>query len=70
MIKSHALGMRVIEFNVFARLRGAGVSHVKADTCWEFLRNLLRYRFRSHWKRELVRDRSAVADGSLANVKS
>jgi glycosyltransferase involved in cell wall biosynthesis len=70
MIKSHALGMRVIEFNVFARLRGAGVSHVKPDTCWEFIRNLLVYRFGSRWKRELVRDRSAVADCSLANVKS
>ena len=70
MIKSHALGMRVIEFNVFARLRGGGVSHVKAGTCWEFFRNLLRYRFRSNWKRELVRDRSAVADCSLANAKS
>ena len=70
MIKSHALGMRVIEFNVFARLRGGGVSHVKAGTCWEFFRNLLQYRFQSDWKRELVRDPSAVADCSLANVKS
>jgi glycosyltransferase involved in cell wall biosynthesis len=70
MIKSHALGMRIIEFNVFARLRGGGVSHVKPATCWEFIRNLLVYRFGSHWKRELVRDRSAVSDCSLANVKS
>jgi glycosyltransferase involved in cell wall biosynthesis len=70
MIKSHALGMRVIEFNVFARLRGAGISHIKPDTCWEFFRYLLRYRFRSQWKRDLVRDRSAAPDCSLADVKS
>jgi glycosyltransferase involved in cell wall biosynthesis len=70
MIKSHALGMRVIEFNVFARLRGGGVSHVKAGTCWEFLRNLVEYRLNGRWKRELVRDRSAAADHLPVNVKS
>jgi len=64
MIKSHALGIRVIEFNVFARLRGGGVSHVKAGTCWEFFRNLLRYRFHGDWKRELKHDRAAVAECS------
>ena len=71
MIKSNALGMRVIEFNVFARLRGGGVSHVKAGTCWEFLANLLRYRFRGAWRRELVRNRVAVvANCATANVKN
>jgi glycosyltransferase involved in cell wall biosynthesis len=69
MIKSNALGMRVVEFNVFARLRGAGISHVKAGTCWEFLRNLLHYRIRNHWKRELIMDRSAQQD-HLTTVKS
>ena len=70
MIKSHALGMRVIEFNVFARLRGGGVSHVKAGTCLEFFRNLMAFRLHSRWKRELVRDRSAAADQLPVNVKS
>ena len=69
MIKSHALGMRVVEFNVFARLRGGGVSHVKAGTCWEFLRNLLHYRIWNQWKRELVTDRSALEE-YLPTVKS
>jgi dolichol-phosphate mannosyltransferase len=66
MIKSHALGMRVVEFNVFARLRGAGISHVKAGTCWEFLRNLLHYRLWNQWKRELAADRSALEEYSPA----
>lgn len=45
MIKAHTMGIRVLEFNSFARLRGSGVSHVRSSTCWEFLRNLLHYRF-------------------------
>jgi dolichol-phosphate mannosyltransferase len=70
MIKSHALGMRVIEFNVFARLRGAGVSHVKPGTCWDFFHNLVKYRFGGKWKRELVRDRSLLASSAAASVKN
>jgi glycosyltransferase involved in cell wall biosynthesis len=70
MIKSHALRMRVIEFNVFARLRGDGVSHVKAGTCWEFFWNLMEFRLGGRWKHELVRDRSAAAARLPANVKS
>jgi glycosyltransferase involved in cell wall biosynthesis len=45
MLKAHAMGMRVLEFNVFARMRGNGVSHVRASTCWEFLRSILAFRF-------------------------
>jgi glycosyltransferase involved in cell wall biosynthesis len=71
MIKSHVLGMRVIEFNVFARLRGGGVSHVKAGTCWDFFNNLLSYRFRGEWRRKLAKERAALmTDCSPANVKS
>jgi hypothetical protein len=43
-----------MEFNAFARLRGAGVSHVRPATCWEFLRNLLSYRIGNRWKRDLA----------------
>jgi glycosyltransferase involved in cell wall biosynthesis len=70
MIKAHALGMRVIEFNVFARLRGGGVSHVKPDTCWDFFSHLLKYRFSGKWKRELVRDRSVLAASVAVSVKN
>jgi hypothetical protein len=36
--------VRVLEVNVFARMRGHGLSHVRAMTCWEFFSTLLRYR--------------------------
>jgi hypothetical protein len=45
LIKAHYMGVRVFEFNVFARMRGNGLSHVRASTCWEFFRHLLVYRF-------------------------
>ncbi len=55
MIKAHYMGLRVIEVNVFARMRGTGLSHVRPSTCWEFLRELLRYRFTgglAAWRRD------------------
>lgn len=54
MIKGHYLGLRVLEMNVFARMRGNGLSHVRSSTCWEFLVKLLRFRFGgalSAWRR-------------------
>ncbi|MGI9079042.1 MAG: hypothetical protein ACR2G6_17190, partial [Gemmatimonadaceae bacterium] len=45
MIKAHYMGIRVLELNVFARMRGGGLSHVRPSTCWEFFRNLLIFRF-------------------------
>jgi polyisoprenyl-phosphate glycosyltransferase len=45
MIKGHHLGLRVLELNVFARMRGNGLSHVRATTCWAFFRRLLEFRF-------------------------
>ncbi len=56
MIKAHYLGLRVLEFNVFARMRGNGLSHIRAGTCWEFFRSVLRYRFSremAEWRRGL-----------------
>jgi glycosyltransferase involved in cell wall biosynthesis len=47
MIKAHYLGVRTLEMNVFARMRGHGLSHVRASTCLEFFTNLLSYRFGS-----------------------
>lgn len=52
MIKGHKMGLKVIELNVFARMRGNGVSHVRVETCWEFFRNLLSFRFSRKWKKE------------------
>lgn len=56
VIKAHYMGLRVLEFNVFARMRGNGLSHVRVMTCWEFLRNLLIFRFSPEvpkWRRNL-----------------
>jgi glycosyltransferase involved in cell wall biosynthesis len=56
MIKGHYMGMRVLELNVFARMRGNGLSHIRAGTCWEFFRSVLRYRFSPEirgWRRAL-----------------
>lgn len=53
MIKAYTMGLRILELNVFARMRGSGVSHVKMGTVWEFLRYLLKYRFSNEWKKSL-----------------
>jgi dolichol-phosphate mannosyltransferase len=50
MVKAHYAGLRVLELNVFARMRGAGLSHVRASTCWEFVRALLAARFTGRWR--------------------
>ena len=55
MIKAYHMKLRVLEVNVFARMRGTGLSHVRPSTCWEFLVELLRYRFTGvigQWRRE------------------
>jgi hypothetical protein len=45
MIKAKRLGLPVYEFNVIAQMREGGSSHVHPGTCWEFIVNLLKYRF-------------------------
>jgi dolichol-phosphate mannosyltransferase len=65
MVKAHYMGLRILEYNVFARMRGRGTSHVKAETCWEFLRNLLRYRFSrdiGKWRAEVRRTPATVRE--------
>jgi polyisoprenyl-phosphate glycosyltransferase len=69
MIKAYYMGLRVLEFNVFARMRGTGVSHVRTSTCFEFLRNLLHYRFSDEmprWRdglRQAQASRETAAEG-------
>ena len=50
MVKAQYADLRVLELNVFARMRGAGVSHVRASTCWEFLSVLLGARLSGRWR--------------------
>ncbi|MCC7162172.1 MAG: glycosyltransferase family 2 protein [Anaerolineae bacterium] len=67
MIKAHYMQVPVIEFNVFARMRGSGVSHVRVETCWEFMRALLHYRFSDHlagWRQEIKDRRIAETPSS------
>ncbi len=62
MIKARHLRVPVLEMNVFARMRGNGLSHVRAGTCWEFFKNLLLYRSGvalADWKRDLKSRRSS-----------
>lgn len=59
MVKAHYIGLRILELNVFARMRSAGLSHVTATTCWEFFCMLLRYRFTSTWKQDIGRVKHA-----------
>jgi len=70
MIKAHTMGLRVLEFNVFARLRANGASHVRASTCWEFFRNLLVFRFSkkmARWKREVAHRATRLATEASSN---
>jgi hypothetical protein len=79
MIKAHYMGVRILEFNVFARMRGNGISHVQPAACWEFFWNLLVFRFSKQWKTNLQRlqtahqklDRSSACgrSGSVLNVR-
>jgi glycosyltransferase involved in cell wall biosynthesis len=57
MVKAHHMGVRVLEMNVFARMRGNGLSHVRGSTAWEFFTKLLRLRFTKQlapWRAKLV----------------
>lgn len=70
MIKAHYMGVRVLEYNCFARARGNGLSHVRATTMWEFFSALLRFRFSgtfAQWRREIAK---APALGAMPTTPS
>ena len=55
MIKAKYLGLRVIEMNVFARMREGGATNVRPQTCLQFLGNLWKYWWGKpirEWRRE------------------
>ncbi|MBL8981027.1 MAG: hypothetical protein JNL26_02530, partial [Gemmatimonadetes bacterium] len=67
MIKSYYLGVRVIEYSVFARMRSRGLSHVNAGTCVNFFAGLIRYRFSSElsvWRRATPMHVASASSGS------
>ncbi len=49
MIKAHYAGLRVLELNVFARMRSGGRSHVTGGTAFLFARQLVRSRLGGQW---------------------
>lgn len=53
-IKAKRMGLRIFETNVFAQMNPGRTSKVKAITCWEFARNLLKFRFGEARKKLLV----------------
>lgn len=69
MIKAYYMGLRVVEFNAFARMRGSGVSHVRAATVWEFLKSLVLFRFSKEWKQDFQQaySRAREASGLVQN---
>jgi len=50
IIKAHYMGLRILEFNVFARTRTHGISQVRLSTCWEFFTHLLLLRLSGRLK--------------------
>lgn len=71
MIKAHYLGARVMEFNVFGRMRGTGLSHVRASTCVQFFVALLRLRFSRQlprWRQRARAERDAASSPALISV--
>lgn len=55
ILKAHYMGVRILEVNVFARMRSNGLSHVRVWTCWEFFRNVLLFRFSRKWTHGLAK---------------
>lgn len=73
MIKARYLGVRVLEMNVFSRMRGNGLSHVRATTCLEFLKGLLSHRFGgalAAWKRSLPEARGRLEAATSARGRA
>lgn len=71
MIKAHYLGARVMEFNVFGRMRGTGLSHVRASTCVQFFVALLRLRFSRElpqWRQRARDEHEQATAPSLASL--
>lgn len=68
MIKAHYMGLPVLELNVFARMRSRGISHVRGETIWEFVRSLLLFRFSPEWRRELKRPTLGAGAGAAGSA--
>ncbi len=70
MVKAHYMGIKVLELNSFARMRGSGVSHVKIGTLWEFFSNLLHVRLTRRWRRDIDPDYYFQAENVGMNTEA
>jgi glycosyltransferase involved in cell wall biosynthesis len=71
MIKTKHLGLRVIEIDVEGYARHGGVSNVKRQTIFEFLRNIWRYRFGNgitEWRQFILDERQKGNRGPASLV--
>jgi glycosyltransferase involved in cell wall biosynthesis len=53
MVKAHRMGIRIMEVNMFGRLRGNGLSHVRPSTCWHFLKRIIQFRLSTGWQTDV-----------------
>ncbi len=53
MVKSLVLNLKIMEFNVFGRMRGGGVSQVRSSTLKEFTQTLIESKFTGRWVRQV-----------------
>jgi glycosyltransferase involved in cell wall biosynthesis len=69
MVKAHYLGVRLLEMNVFARMRSRGLSHIRASACVEFLVGLLKLKFGrtlSEWRK--TRPQVVIRSGAETSI--
>jgi glycosyltransferase involved in cell wall biosynthesis len=55
VLKARQMRLGIYEMNVFAQMRAEGSSNVRLATCWEFVVNLLKYRFGNQKRLALVK---------------
>ena len=73
MIKAHYMGIRILEFSAFGRMRSNGLSHVHPSTMLDFLHQLLFFRFSgemNQWKTLKVDPATSSAPSPEENIKS
>jgi hypothetical protein len=69
-IKAKRMGLRVFETNVFAQMNPGRTSKVRAVTCWEFARNLLKFRFGKGRKKLLVEPLDGTENGPVLSKRA
>jgi polyisoprenyl-phosphate glycosyltransferase len=70
MLEAKRIGLPVFEMNVMAQMRGDGTSNVRSTTIWEFIGNLMRWRFaRGRHRAGAVKSRVGEARASVESSR-